>query len=166
MRSGIAVVGFIAALQVPNELLRRSQTHLLGDARKVELLRSRLEKVLVVVNLSAGNRDRVHRKKPRTCLPRSIFPLQSATENRLAGFCSNRVRPARLCIHFQGYRLVAATIQKSTHVKLENRRMPKLLILFHVDEFVKQHAFKNRFVRCEFPRHRDLGNLRPRRIAR
>ena len=36
--------------------------------------------MLVAVNLSAGNRDRVHRKKPGTCLPRSIFPVETQVD--------------------------------------------------------------------------------------
>jgi len=46
----------------------------------------------------------------------------------------------RIGIHFQRYRLVAASIDKSKYVKLGKTRNAKLPILLHVNKFVKKQT--------------------------
>ena len=46
----------------------------------------------------------------------------------------------RISIHFQRYRLVAASLDKSKYVKLGKTRNAKLPVLFHVYKFVKKQT--------------------------
>src|ERR1700733_8347268 len=53
----------------------------------------------------------------------------------------------RVRIDLQGNRLVAASVQKPTHVEFRKTWDAKLPILLHVDEFVKQQSIREWFVR-------------------
>ena len=56
----------------------------------------------------------------------------------------------RVSIHFQWYRLVAASTQKSAYVKLGKTRNAKLPILFNVDKFVKKQTIRERNMGHDF----------------
>src|SRR5580658_1211130 len=83
--------------------------------------------------VSAGRR---HQLEPVLCYPSShLF-----RHRKMLSVIVFIAAAEPIGIHFQRYRLVAASIDKSKYVELGKTRNAKLAILFHVNKFVKKQT--------------------------